>query len=266
MKKLTLALLLTLLLLATGCGSSNVADYTGGEQEQTAAEETQEQNEKEEAPEETEATETPVNENPYTVAVEKFDVYASSFDDGYRFDAIVSVRNDGDKSIYLSGTAFDVEDANGSLIKSDDMLSSCPDIIKPGETGYLYNDFGTSLGDVSDPASIKLVPQYVIKTTEKQLAEYDISDVSLKDDEYFGVSAVGRVTNNTDKDDSTVIISIVYFGQDGKVIGIDSTTVSDLIAGRTVSFETSGMNLPDGLTTSSIADYKVIAREIFWGF
>ena len=272
MKK-TIGVLLSVLLIAsmTACGSSNVVDYTGKEEssvENAVGEsETAEEGTEEEAPapEEEIEDEQPSDEAAYTANIVKFDITESTFEEGYRYEAIVEFENMGSSNIYITGAAFDIEDANNSLVQSDDMISSCPDVIKPGEKGYLYNQFGSSLDGVTDIEGLQLVPQYVVKTTTQTPQEYEVSDVSLKDDT-FGVTAVGRVTNGTDEDQSYMYIQILYYDSDQNILGISGTSITDFLAGRTVSFEISGMDLPDGLTVDQIAEYKVIAQETFFGW
>ena len=273
MKKF-ISILLSAVLVASisACGSSKVVDYTG--KKVSSAEKNEEESgavgkvvkdEKTSSEEKVEPEKQPSDKAAYTADIVKFDISESTFEDGYRYEAIVEVENTGNSNIYITGTSFDIEDANKHLIQSDNIISCCPDVIKPGEKGYLYNQFGTSLDGVTDIKGLQLVPQYVVKTTTQTPQEYEVSDISLKDDT-FGVKAVGRVTNGTDKDQSYLYIQILYYDADQNILGISGTSITDFLAGRTVSFEISGMNLPDGLTVDQIADYKVIAQETFFGW
>lgn len=305
-KRILSIILSCIVLTMVGCGSStsNVVDYSGKaedkvestsvdnqesistkEQEEVASSSSTEEQEK--VTEEQQAADSTIEESvaeaaesvdtkedastskpekaSYNINVIRFDITNEPFGDGYRYEGIVEVENTGNSNIYLTGTAFDIEDANGSLIQSDNFLSCCPDVIKPGEKGYIYNQFGSSLAGVNEIDGLQLVPQYVVKTTSATPAEYDISDVSIKDDT-FGVKTVGRVTNNTEKDNSIIYVQVLYYDSDGNLLGISGTNVTDLLAGRTVSFEISGIGLSGDLTADKVADYKVIARETFYGW
>lgn len=145
------------------------------------------------------------------------------------------------------------------------MLSCCPDVIKPGEKGYLYNQYGSSLDGVTEIDGLQLVPQYVVKTTSTTPYEYPVSDVSVKDDN-FGVKTVGRVTNDTDKDCSLLYLQVIYYDAEGNLLGITGTNITELLAGRTVSFEVSGIGLSGDISVDQIADYRVIAQEMFFGW
>lgn len=281
MKKEIIIISFFLFAVLTACESqkSNVVDYSGkNETVQKDSETVSEQVESDEqtvAADDTEIyseepatveSKSPEEEQAsYTIDIIRFDIRQNSYDDSYRYDAIVQVKNTGTENIYLTGTTFDLETQDGKLIQSDDMISMCPDVIKPGETGYLYNQYGTEIDPDADIENIKLNPQYLVKTTSDTPAEYDVSDVSFKDDTY-GLKLVGRVTNNTEEDTSYIYINVVYYDQDKNVLGITGTSVTELLAGRTVSFEVSGMDLPEGLEASDVAFYKIFARESFWGF
>lgn len=201
----------------------------------------------------------------YAVNIAKFDISENAYEDGFRYEAIVEIENKSSSNIYLTGVAFDIEDANGKLIQNDSMISCCPDVIKPGEKGYLYNQFGSSLDGVTDIEGLQLIPQYVVKSTTKTPQEYEVTDVSLKEDNY-GVTAVGRVTNDTQEDNPYLYVQILYYDHDGNIIGISGTSVTELLAGRTVSFEISGIDLPDDVTLDSIGDYRIIAQDTFFGW
>lgn len=274
-----------------GCGSStsNVVDYTGKAESKTESktesdsaedqessfveeqtiEEKQEDESTGEKAESAESKEKAQASKPeeasYNINIIKFEITNESFGDGFRYEGIVEVDNTGSSNIYLTGTAFDIEDANGSLVQSDNMISCCPDVIKPGEKGYLYNQFGSSLDGVTEIDGLQLVPQYVVKTTSTTPDEYEVTDVSIKEDT-FGVKTVGRVTNNTDNDNSIMYVQVLYYDSDGNLLGISGTNVTDLIAGRTVSFEISGIGMSSDITVDRIANYKVIAQETFYGW
>ena len=192
----------------------------------------------------------------------KFDRGRYDYDEQYYYDAIVEVENTGSTNIYLTGLAFDIEDDSGHLVQSDSMISTCPDVIRAGEKGYLYNS--SFLNDEADIHHIHLVPQYIVKTTAENQLDYEVSDVSFKDDT-FGLTTTGRITNQTDEDDSYVYVEVIYYDKDQHVLGITGTSVTDLFAGRTVSFEISSVGLHGNLKASDVSYYHIYARKTFWG-
>lgn len=69
----------------------------------------------------------------------------SAYGSGYAWDAYVEVKNTGSENIYLSNLAFRVETDAGETVMTDQQLSVFPSILKPGEHGYIYNQFGSEL-------------------------------------------------------------------------------------------------------------------------
>ncbi len=176
----------------------------------------------------------------------------------------VEILNTGKCNIYLKGCTFDLEDNDGHLLQSDSMMiSSCPDVIAPGEKGYFYNNLGaTSIDEsVSLDNGIKLVPQYQIEKARGDIIEYDISDTDMRTDDYGKIKITGRITNNTDDDDSMVYVEFIYYDKDGKVLAINGTNVIDLTAGSTKSFEVTTLFSNEKVTAENVADYKVVARK-----
>ena len=85
-------------------------------------------------------------------------------------------------------------------------------------------------------------------------------------DDTFGVTLTARMTNDTDQDVSYLYVTVAYYDSDGEIIALSGTSVTDFLAGRKVSFEISGINLPEDLTTDDIDDYKIFAREDFYAW
>lgn len=177
---------------------------------------------------------------------------------------IMEVENTGDCNLYLKSCKMDLEDNDGHLLQAGDTASSCPSVIKPGEKGYFYNGSLDSLLDDNIDISngINCVPSYEIIKANKEPIEYEVSDLSLSKDS--GCAKVtGRVTNTTVEDDSYIYLNIVYYDSTGKVIGITGTSVTDIKAGQTVAFDSSSMFMSGDSSYEDIADYKVVAQQVY---
>jgi len=88
-----------------------------------------------------------------TLSVYKDSAYGS----GYAWDAYVEVKNTGSENIYLSNLAFRVETSLGETVMTDQQLSVFPSVLKPGEHGYIYNQFGSEL--VYEPNTAKPIAE-----------------------------------------------------------------------------------------------------------
>ena len=149
---------------------------------------------------------------------------------------------------------MDIENADGSLATTLSMVSAYPQIIKPGETAYYYEE---TTYDGTNIEGLKVVPHVNAEKAKADLIRLELSDLQIKDDT-LGVKVIGHVKNTTDKEESMVYVIANFFDKDGKFIGQQFTILMDeLPAGDKVGFETS--SLSSRLDASDIATYDVIA-------
>ena len=240
MKKILLMLtVVAMAIFMVACGESASKDENKAEK-QTAAEV------------ESEAEE----EFKYEISQTAFNHKKNSIGDE-NFSAVVEITNTGSKSIYLGSSTFDFEDKDGHLLQSEEMVSSTPDVVAPGEKGYYYCQ-GQIDDGVSTKNEINLVPQLDIKESTDDAEMLTTSDVSIKEDEYFGLKATGRVENPSDKELNMVSIGVVLFDKDGKLIDILTSVETEIKAGNKASFEASNIFNTD-IKKSDVADFKVYA-------
>lgn len=180
---------------------------------------------------------------------------------------IQEVKNTGDLPLYLKGCDLNIEDKNGHLIATENFISSCPDIILSGETGYFYNSLGaTMLNESAKTAeSLKAVPSLNIVESRENPIEYEISDTSISKGTFDYPTVTGRITNNTKEDDSLVYINVIFYDSSGNIISITGVNVQDLTAGSTKGFECTALSSAN-FSYEDIGDYKVIARKSYYQF
>ena len=157
--------------------------------------------------------------------------------------------------MYLNSSSADVENGNGELEDSVSMISGYPNIIKPGEIGYYYEE---SLYDGNAKSGLKVVPHPEIEKASVDCIRYKVSEVKVQDEQYLGAKIIGRVENTTDKPGSMVEIAANLFDSNGKYIGTEFTYLdNDLAAGDKKGFECSSLNTE--LKASDISKYEVFA-------
>lgn len=173
--------------------------------------------------------------------------------------AIVEIENTGSENLYLSSGAYDLEDADGSLIASQSMVSTFPDVIAPGEKGYMYEE--TTLDEYSGDGNLKIIPRPDVKAAKVDLIRYNISDITVKDDQFSGVKVMGRIENQTSESTDGMVYIVAFFrNAEGTPIGSAFTILTeDVGAGDKIGFEFSGLSLPDDVTADAITSYDVIA-------
>lgn len=204
----------------------------------------------------------------YEISYQNVYFEKNRYSEGGRFYAFIEITNTGNVPLYLGNSSFDLEDASGHLIKTEDMINTAPDYIYPGEKGYYYNQFGTSLNMTEeDFNSLLFVPHLkVVKVNGKLSTDYKLYDVTLGTDATFNIpEIVGRIKNNTKKELSHIYLHAFFYDSDGKIIGISGTNISDVAVGDEKSFSISTMyaGIQEGKT---IADYKVYARGAYYQF
>ena len=176
MKKTVTAVLLLAMLAATGCASSDITVGTGswdGKEGTTA--------EKSEAASEL----TDVTTKVFTNSIGTTWVVG-----------IATVKNTGNCDLYISNAGMDIETADGKLVDTMTLASATPTVISPGETTIIYGE-----QTVSAEGDYKVVPTYKAVEAKIPNTRYEVSDVSLSEDDLMGtLEVVGRVENSGDED------------------------------------------------------------------
>ena len=198
---------------------------------------------------------------PYTVTDTRFEYYLNTIGQ-VEYHALVEVKNTGTYPLYLQGAVYDFEDMEGHLVWTDDFISSCPNVISPGEKGWFYNSIGASgTNNIDSSAEYQFIPTLRIVKSNADPVSYEVSDTSLSTNALGYPAVTGRVRNTTDKADPLVNIHAVFYGNDGKVIGISGITMMDLAPDEQRSFEITGLDLSSSVREEQITDCKVIAGK-----
>ena len=195
----------------------------------------------------------------YNITDTRFEYYLNTIGQ-VEYHALAEVENTGTYPLYLHSAVFDIEDMEGHLAWTNDFISTCPNVIGPGEKGWFYNSIGAAGTSGTDSeAEYKFIPTLKVVKSNADPVFYEVSDTSLSTNALGYPTVTGRVRNTTDKADPLVNLHAVFYGDDGKVIGISGITMTDLGPGEQRSFEITGLDLSSSVREAVIADYKVIA-------
>lgn len=256
MKKnmLVLMLALAMVLSLSACGGDTEGGLDGTEKSNDASISSENVSQSVEK----EAEQVEQSKDAYEVTYSNARTYKSSIGTTW-VQAIVEIENTGSENLYLSSGSYDLEDADGNLIASQSMVSAFPDVIAPGEKGYMYEE--TTLDEYSGDGNLTIIPRPDVEPAKVDLIRYNISDVAVKDDEFSGVKILGRIENQTsDPTDGMVYIVAFFRNTDGTPIGSAFTILdSEINAGEKIGFELSGFSLPEDVTAGAIDSYDVIA-------
>ncbi|MBR1476440.1 MAG: hypothetical protein IJ608_00565 [Lachnospiraceae bacterium] len=169
--------------------------------------------------------------------------------------AYVAVKNISNTNIKFTMPRFDYEDNDGKLLAVDEYVQCIPEVIKPGQTGYIYSYYYDLSGiDLSNGLAFK--PDAKVEEASR-FYEIEVSDISVKKNEYgLDISVIGRGTNNTEKNIELATPSAVFYNSEDEVMGF-CYGIESFSAGQTKSFEISGDLLTENMNTSDVATVKV---------
>lgn len=216
------------------------------------------------------STSTPPSQSNelYKITYQKCDVFTDSMGD-VCCNVIIEIENTSTGNLYLDSPTYDFEDANGKLLGTCDFSaygSADPKLIAPGEKGYFYSNGGAIKGTLTPDMDYTFVPHLPVKKSNLDIIRYQVRDLSITEGKFGPCEIVGRVTNNTSKDDGLVWVVFVLYNASNEPIGIYGTNIIDLKAGDTKSFSADSISLPKEINYKGIANYKVYAAKMQYQF
>lgn len=198
----------------------------------------------------------------YAITYEYFNVFEEYGNTEYQ--AIIEIENTSTGNLYLGNATFDIYDLAGNIVASETFVSSDPSVIAPGEKGYYYSNGGYL--DNIPMGQYTMIPTINVERSSLSAKRFPISNTSIKESKYGGVSIVGTVANDTSEDESLLWIVFVLYDANGYPIGVYGTNILDFNAGITIGFEGNGMLLPDYVTLDRVSRYEVIAAPTQYQF
>ena len=240
MKKIA-ALLLTLVLLLTvcACGSGETNTTPGGQEQE---------------------------EQP-AVAYEVTDSRARTWTSGTGttwVQTIVEITNTGTSNLYLSSGSYDLEDAGGNLVASQTLVSAHPEVLAPGEKGYMYEE--TTLDEPVE-GELTVLPRESVEEAKVDLIRFPVTEAKLTEGSYGGFKMTGRVENTGEEEEGMVFVTAFLYDAEGVFLGeLFTILMEDLAPGDKIGFEMSSYSLPDDVTLESVADFTVYAYPTQYQF
>lgn len=175
----------------------------------------------------------PDKQASYAIDCQYFEKIESSYYENF-YQAVYILENTGTETLYLGAEQFEVTDENGHLIGVES-VSVYPKVVAPGEKAVFIGSF--DVDEVPD-GGLFLELKYTVSKATVPYTRFDVSDTSIKEDSYGRIKTLGRVRNTSDSDESICYVYVFFYGEDDKVLDVESTYVS-LTAGETTAFEIS---------------------------
>ena len=134
------------------------------------------------------------------------------------------------------------------------LVSAYPQVIKPGETAYYFEE---TILDETAKGDLKVVPHVKAEKAKVECVRLDVSELSVKDEEYMGAKVMGRVENTSSETQSMVYVVANLFDKDNKLIGQQFTIINQITPGEKLGFNTSSLTFE--VKASDVASYDVYA-------
>lgn len=207
------------------------------------------------------------DEVKYEITYSNVRVYKNSIGTTW-VQSIVEITNTGNSNLYLSTGAYDLEDYSGSLVKAQTLVSTFPNVLAPGEKGYMYDETTLDEDEYDGDGELTILPRPDVRKAKVDLVRYNISELKISDDKFGGVKVSGRIENQTsEKTDGMVYIVAFFYDESGNPIGSAFTILTEEIdSGAKIGLELSGFSLPDDVTSASVSDTVVYAYPLQYQF
>lgn len=253
---------LCICIFATGCGNNGTDSETdrgkhrltrGGNIE-TYVEQTEQTTESEEKTEEDQVQEEYYD---YKITYSNAKTWINSI--GHtKVQVIVEIENTGTTDLYLSSGSCDLEDEEGNLVSVMQYVSTYPDVISPGEKGYMYEE--KTLDNYYGNGSLTVIARPDIEESCVDYIRYDVSDVSLNDNRYGTFDIIGRITNTSNKVCSMIYVAAIFYDDNNIPIGSGFTIITDDVdQNEKAGFEIKGTTFPDWITKENVSNYTIYA-------
>lgn len=284
MKKKTLKIMMIVLniIMMTGCaGYSNVADIPESSIENENSDNiAKEKNDNDEAADDATTSQTSMeqttsNENNTTsnVTKEEPDVHVELTGYDMKFfrdslnrpciSAYLAIKNTGNVPLSFSQLYFDFEDDNKRLLGTDRYTNAIPEVVLPGQVGYVYSYYYDLSGiDYSNGFKpiIQGLPEIV---SYENIYFVKMSDISLKSDYGNWITVTARGTNESEVSASFSEPGAIFFDKDDNVIGF-CYGMEDFPVGQTKSFEISGELMSSEFKPSDVKRAEVWCIGAGW--
>ena len=166
----------------------------------------------------------------------------------------IPVNNTGNTDLYLSSGSIDIEYSNGSLAQTLNLVNVYPQIIKANETAYYYDEV---IFEGTETDGLKVVPHFDISKSKVEYIRLPTSDVQIKDTNYLGVKVIGRVENDTSKEQKLVYVVILLFDDKNNCIGQLIDIINSIPPKERIGFEATSLN--GDISASDVSKFIVYA-------
>ena len=164
-----------------------------------------------------------------TVTQEAF--YVRPYSDYHAGEIYAEITNTGDRPVIFNNGLIELFNADGDAIESANLYSAYPDVLAPGEIGYLYRTIS-----VKEAVEVDYIDDYALTVSGKN--ETSKETIRLASEGTFGeyqrskysteYAMFANVTNNTEDIMRNVTVVFALYDGNDKLLYADSTTLYNL--------------------------------------
>lgn len=171
---------------------------------------------------------------------EEYQVYTDVFDEPTA-TYLAEIKNPSDTAIDLSNVSLDLEQPDGTLIKTVSLLTVKPRTILAGGTGYICDEiYNTALdGEITLDtlaAAVTKLHYSIDPVTDADVPTVELSQVSAKD-EFGHVGMIGKIKNTGNETYSNLFVAAPVRDSNGKLLTVVLGSVADLAPGAEKGFD-----------------------------
>jgi hypothetical protein len=168
--------------------------------------------------------------------------------DFVHYQIIIEVKNNDTAAadIHAGDQSYVIYDKDGTVLKTGIFYYMFPQVLEPGALGY-YTDSGMFESGMSASRIGEMTPSLSAVATSQPTTNWEISDLSVSREDFYGDAQVnGTVRNTSDTDATLGVIGVVLFGAGDEILGaiVDHTSARSLRAGESKTFESSKPGIP----------------------
>lgn len=164
---------------------------------------------------------------------------ATAYDTDYGrwIEIFVPITNTSNRNLYLKSSNMEIEDGDGHLIYTLEDEEAVPQVLAPGETGYLIG-IRSGVEDVIVDDNFSVVAHADVDFASVPLDRYTVDDVTFSSREYSDtLEVIGRIYNPTSSDSGTLSrLYIIPLDSNGNPLCVISDYPDEVNAGETIAF------------------------------
>lgn len=183
----------------------------------------------------------------------------------FTYRGLFQFTNTGSIPIYFGRSRFDLIDENNRILSANNTFNSSPQILHPGERGYLWAS--ERIVGASADTEVTIVPRWDFSRSLNDRPNLELTDIEVRDNPNRFIDDLmvfGRITNNTNSEVERADITVILYTYDGTPLGVWDTVVRNLPAGGSFGFETSwGNSIMEDLTAEMVVELTAFAVDFF---